>query len=221
MKNLLAIAAMLLLTTAMYAQRCDYETPTVPPPFNPNALLKAGNCVSNNGYCHTPKGNLHIMFVYVVFNNEQPDFKLIGTVLKCRDCYISAWELESYGVFGIYADGTPTFGGRDSTDILQGNGMELEIVIYFKDTNTVGLKDFAINHSLSENPVTNNISINFKEPFLGYITILNSLGQVLYTSYIQNQNNHIIDVDHFASGVYYLQISTPEIQSKPIKLLKL
>lgn len=155
------------------------------------------------------------------FIYEQPDFKLIGTVLKCRDCYISAWELESYGVFGIYADGTPTFGGRDSTDILQGNGMELEIVIYFKDTNTVGLKDFAINHSLSENPVTNNISINFKEPFLGYITILNSLGQVLYTSYIQNQNNHIIDVDHFASGVYYLQISTPEIQSKPIKLLKL
>ncbi len=73
MKNLLAIAAMLLLTTTVYAQTCDYEAPSAPPPFNPNALLKAGNCVSNNGYCHTPKGNLHIMFVYVVFNNEQPD----------------------------------------------------------------------------------------------------------------------------------------------------
>jgi len=67
MKNLLAIAAMLLLTTTVYAQTCDYEAPSAPPPFNPNALLKAGNCVSNNGYCHTPKGDLKMMLVYVTF----------------------------------------------------------------------------------------------------------------------------------------------------------
>lgn len=159
------------------------------------------------------------------FIYEQPDFKLFSAVLKCYDCYLGLWERELYGIFGRYTDGTPTFGGRDSIDILQGNGMELEIVLRFKDTSTVGFseaerKNF-VNFELQENPVTNKVSINFKNNFTGSISLSNNLGQILYTSNIQNQTNHNCNIEHLRNGIYYLQISTPEIQSKPIKLLKL
>src|SRR5688572_15336330 len=74
MKKLLTVAATLLLTTGIRAQfSCGYEEPLSSPSFSPVSGLQAGSCTSHNGFCHTPKGNLHIMFVYVVFNNETPD----------------------------------------------------------------------------------------------------------------------------------------------------
>ncbi len=159
------------------------------------------------------------------FIYEQPDFKLFSAVLKCYDCYLGLWERELYGIFGRYTDGTPTFGGRDSIDILQGNGMELEIVLRFKDTSTVGLKSFVsakpIGYILNENPVAKEIIISFENHFTGEIYLLNNLGQVLQTIKIQNQTNANFAVDYLTNGIYYLRISTNEAQGKPIKVLKL
>ena len=40
---------------------------------NENTELWAGNCKSQNGYHHTPRGNLRVLVVYVVYNDAQPD----------------------------------------------------------------------------------------------------------------------------------------------------
>lgn len=73
MKKVITFLTMFVISANIYSQiNCTYKSnDTIN--FSPNALLKSGNCISNNGYCHTPKGNLHIMFVFVVFNNEPSD----------------------------------------------------------------------------------------------------------------------------------------------------
>lgn len=70
------VKLILLLTTiflrlSSIAQECQF----IPQPFTVEVQseLKAGTCLSQNGYCHTPKSNIHIMYVVVDFNNEQPD----------------------------------------------------------------------------------------------------------------------------------------------------
>jgi hypothetical protein len=73
MKNpLLLFAALLMLINPSLAQECNYVSPNLPTPTIQNSLA-AGPCISNNGYLHPPKGNLHIMYIVVDFNNEPPD----------------------------------------------------------------------------------------------------------------------------------------------------
>jgi hypothetical protein len=55
-----------------------------------DASHSVGACASYNGSCHTPKGNLHIMFLYVGFNNE--------------NTYDPDW---AYDKLPNYAQGTP------------------------------------------------------------------------------------------------------------------
>lgn len=155
------------------------------------------------------------------FMYEQPDFRLIGASLKCYGCNIGTWERYSYGIFGSYDDGTPTFGGRDSVDILTGNNMQFDIILYFKDTNTVGLNEFPLNFTLNQNPVHNEIVLHFKEHITGNITLTNNLGKVVYSSNLQNQIKYNFDVTNLVSGLYYLSVSNNQTQSKPIKILKL
>lgn len=155
------------------------------------------------------------------FLYEQPDFKLFTINLFCKDCYLSTWEREQHTLMSRNADGSHKFFGRDSIEVLQGNGMELEIILNFKDTNTVGGKEINLNYTLMENPINKSVNVNFQESFTGKAIITNNLGQILHASDIQNQNSHIINVEYLTSGVYYLLISTPEIQIKPTKLLKL
>ncbi len=159
------------------------------------------------------------------FIYEQPDFKLFTTNLFCKDCYLSTWEREQHTLMSRNAEGSHKFYGRDSIDVLQGNGMELEIVLRFKDTSTVGLKSFVsakpIGYILNENPVAKEIIISFENHFTGEIYLLNNLGQVLQTIKIQNQTIANFAVDYLTNGIYYLRISKNETLSKPIKLLKL
>lgn len=155
------------------------------------------------------------------FMYEQPDFRLNGASLKCYGCNMGTWERDSYGIFGRYADGIPTFGGRDSVDILTGNNMQFDIILYFKDTNTVGLNEFPLNFTLNQNPVHNEIVLHFKEHITGNITLTNNLGKVVYSSNLQNQIKYNFDVTNLVSGLYYLSVSNNQTQSKPIKILKL
>lgn len=41
--------------------------------YQENPALWAGSCRSYNGHNHTPRGNLRVLIVYVVYNNAQPD----------------------------------------------------------------------------------------------------------------------------------------------------
>lgn len=74
MKNLLFLILVFLISTIAKSQfTCGLHDHQTPPAPSPIVGLQAGSCLTHNGYCHTPKGNLHIMFVYVVFNNEPFD----------------------------------------------------------------------------------------------------------------------------------------------------
>lgn len=41
--------------------------------YQENPAFWAGSCRSYNGHNHTPRGNLRVLIVYVVYNNAQPD----------------------------------------------------------------------------------------------------------------------------------------------------
>lgn len=55
-----------------FSQDCNYTQPDLGSPDIQQSLM-AGNCISQNGFCHTPKGNIHVMYIVVDFNNEPPD----------------------------------------------------------------------------------------------------------------------------------------------------
>ncbi len=194
----------------------------LPSPYNLKTNIKAFNKNGTVSYKLIANGWVFALswdttdFIY-----EQPDFKLFAINLFCKDCYLSAWEREQHTLMSRNADGSHKFFGRDSIEVLQGNGMGLEIILYFKDTNMVGVNEFPLNFTLNQNPVHNEIVLHFKEHITGNITLTNNLGQVVYSSNLQNQYRHNFDVTHITSGLYYLSVSNNQTQSKPIKILKL
>ena len=66
------------------------------------------------------------------------------------------------------------------------------------------------NISLSPNPATTTLQIDFDRTISARATILNLQGAVLQTFFDNNESNSIINVADLHKGVYLLQIETAE-----------
>ena len=70
--------------------------------------------------------------------------------------------------------------------------------------------------SLYPNPATNEVSINFSGRSMENldITVLNSLGQILYKiSDVNSSSDVSIDVSQYSSGLYFIQIEAGNSQA--------
>ena len=72
----------------------------------------------------------------------------------------------------------------------------------------------------SENRPIYWLKIYFSNPVsTGEIEIVDQMGKVVYSQNIQNSSNHLIELDSFLSGIYFIQLIYNEYVGKPVKLV--
>lgn len=106
---------------------------------------------------------------------------------------------------------TPLTGGILST----GNGMANSLTDIFisgmsaiyKYNSTVGISEMAYESQIKifPNPTSNYLIIDYKNP-INYILILNSLGEIIMTHQLIENNR--LDLSNFSNGVYFILVSS-------------
>jgi hypothetical protein len=103
---------------------------------------------------------------------------------------------------GIFYDTLSSCHGCDSIIITS---------LYVDMCNLIAERPMAVNVSISANPVTRSLLIDFADDFSGRVEIINLYGQVLRTLLIDDRRRAEIDLNGLASGIYMLRLGNKEI----------
>jgi hypothetical protein len=87
--------------------------------------------------------------------------------------------------------------------------------------NTVGIRDFGVlgGVTLSPNPTSDFLMIDFLEKSDYLIEIYTMDGKQLYTKIVENQLNHTVDFQYYPASVYLIIVK--DVSSKVYKSYKL
>jgi hypothetical protein len=117
----------------------------------------------------------------------------------------------------VYTPGTGFFrspAGSGAWTSIDGTAFHISFVLRPNIAMPVGINDITLNGSISvfPNPTNGKIYIhNGSENISGaLVTVLNSVGQVVYTSNYDHLTNAQIDLSNQANGVYTVQIKSAE-----------
>lgn len=164
--------------------------------------------MANTTFYNTAPGSFTYDFYVAIFDsNGLPIGAFSGGGDDSEYAMFAVNSNSSMFLSGSFSSNSLTF---DSTILSNPNFPSNHMFLTYSTPILSGLNDpdFSENFSIYPNPATAEINLQIKNIAAApsTISILNSLGEIVYSKAISNELNSTIDVSRLPSGVYVLQV---------------